>query len=387
MTFEFPFVDDRLMGSVHRVDGASATISLPRARQLPRTLYGQRTGLGEVGEFVVIDIAGQGVLARLLELQSPDPTFTLQDRESSLEDSRNSGHAQLLCTVTRDGSYLRGVVRHPRIGDDVYSASDQLIRRVLEGINTSQGDSDGPMLRLGRLRAAQDVEVSLSAARLLGRHLAIVGATGGGKSWFLARVSEEVASAGGRLLLIDATGEFNTLSDAAAHWAISPGQPLEQQCQHAYLPHHEFNEADRFAFLRPAMGVQVPKLRSAIRSLRLVEALGSEHEIVSDGLLVKKGRLKRPFTDAEGPLESLVNSAHAPFDLAKSPGQIRQECVYDTDRNQGTHFGDWSTQDLAYCQSLLSRILDLLQTKHVVDVIAPTQAPISVLQAIDTWGG
>lgn len=386
MTFEFPYTDDRLMGSIHRVDGASVSISLPRARHLAQSIYGQRLGLGEIGEFIIIDVGGDGVLARLLEVRSQDLDYSLETSAAHEENARAQGHAQLLCTVRRDGSYLRGVARHPRIGDNVYTASDDLIRNVLAGIDSAGGGSEGPLLSIGFLRAAQNVEVALSASRLLGRHLAIVGATGGGKSWSLARIVEAVSGAGGRLLLLDATGEFHSLGALAQHWSVSSSTPSEAQCGHTYLPHHEFNEQDRFAFLRPSSGVQLPKLRSAIRSLRLAEVLGAAHPIVTNGLIHKAKRPRASIIPEEVQHEGVLNDPHASFDLRKLPEQIRHECVYETDLRDPTLFGDWNMQEISYCSSLGSRILDLLQTPQIVDVISPaTIGPVSVLEALDAW--
>ena len=151
LSLDFPYTDDRLIGTVHQVDGAAATLSLPRARHLPGSSDGERLGLGEVGEFVIVDVGGDGVFARILELRSPDPNYSLETKGADEESKRASGHAQLLCTIRRDGSYLRGIARHPRVGDKVYTASQQLVANVIAGINKSGDATEGPMLALGTL--------------------------------------------------------------------------------------------------------------------------------------------------------------------------------------------------------------------------------------------
>lgn len=390
MTFEFPYTDDRLMGSVHRVDGNSITMSLPRARGLPGISYGARLGLGEVGEFVVVDIGGEGILARILEVSSPDPDFALEPRARADESRRAYGSAQLLCTIGRDGSYLRGLVRHPRIGDKVFSASPSLVAGVIAGIDASLTvAASDPRINIGHLSASQDVDVVMSASRFFGRHLAIVGATGGGKSWSLARLMEEVGSIHGRLLLIDATGEFHTLGNRAIHWSLAADEPSEVQAGHAYIPHHEFNELDRFAFLRPSSGVQLPKLRAAIRSLRLAHILtseGSTSPVVGESGLIRKAKtLREPIIRLERDHESALSNPHAPFDLSLLPDQIRHECVYDTDLNDSARFGNWNMQEVGYVASLCSRIYDLLQTRPVVGVINPEDPPQPIFRALEDW--
>ena len=225
----------------------------------------------------------------------------------------------------------------------------------------------------------------MSTSRLLGRHLAIVGATGGGKSWSLAHLMEAVAGAKGRLVLLDATGEFHTLGALAEHWSLSASPPSERQCGHAYLPHREFSEQDRFAFLRPSSGVQLPKLRGAIRSLRLAELLGSSSPLVANGLVPKRGQLRAPIIMAEQANEAALNDSHSPFALKRLPDQLRHECVYENDLSNPKVFGGWNQQEISYCASLGSRVIDLLQTAAVIDVIDPVTPPTSVFDAFAAW--
>ena len=48
--------------------------------------------------------------------------------------------------------------------------------------------------------------------RFFGRHCAILGATGGGKSWTTARIVEECLKHKSKIILLDATGEYRGFS-------------------------------------------------------------------------------------------------------------------------------------------------------------------------------
>ena len=56
-------------------------------------------------------------------------------------------------------------------------------------------------------------EVSLDS--LFGRHCAVLGTTGGGKSWTMAKLMEQVQDkTSNKVILIDATGEYKDISNA-----------------------------------------------------------------------------------------------------------------------------------------------------------------------------
>jgi DNA helicase HerA-like ATPase len=388
MTLTHPFVAERLMGSVHQVDGTSVEITLPHSATTVSAAFGERVALGEIGEFVVIDVGGVGIFGRLLEIHTPQREIQSLTPDISFNQVLASGRVQLLSTLNLDGRYTRGVVRHPRVGDQVYSASDDALAAIVSGVSHSDDGTADVMIEMGLLSAGGGVPVSISASKLFGRHLAVLGATGAGKSWTLAHLMEEVATNGGKLILIDATGEFHTLGDLARHLSLGLQTDAPTGATKVSLPHYEFGEADRNAFLRPSGGSQLPKLRAAIRSLRLAHILGVGTGIVNgDGLIVKAEQPRRPIIEAERLHASAIENPRSPFSLDALAKQITQECVYEHDNRDNSKFGGWANNDVAYCNSLIARVLDMLQTEVIADVVNSKDGTPSVLTAIDEWFG
>lgn len=386
MMFSHPFVAERLMGVVHRVDGTSIEITLPRAASTVSSAFGERIALGEIGEFVVVDIGGLGIFGRLLEIHTPQRDIHEITPDGKHEIVNASGNIQLLSTLTLSGKYTRGVARHPRVGDHVYSASNDVLQAIVSGVSHSDDGTADVMMDMGMLSSGDGVPVSISASKLFGRHLAILGATGSGKSWTLAHLMEEVSDKQGKMLLIDATGEFHSLGAIARHVSLGMTADAPAETTRVCLPHHEFSEADRNAFMRPSGGSQLPKLRAAIRSLRLAYVLGADHEIVDEnGLIPKAGRQRRPIIAEERQYASIIENPHAYFSLKNLPSQIAQECIFDTDRNQPDRFGSWAMNDIAYCNSLIARVHDMLQTDVIANVIDSQDETLSVLEVIDEW--
>lgn len=382
-----PFSPERQIGVTYQVEGLFADVTFSAATKLPRSHFGEYLGRGEVGEFVVVDVGGVAAFGRLLRVGASTTSIdslTDQQRRVPVE-----GRIQLLSSLHLDGTATRGVLKYPKVGDPVYAASAEAILSVLQGSAT---ESDASLV-LGRLSVDESVEVGVPLNRLFGRHLAIVGATGSGKSWTLAHLAESVVQHRGKMLLIDATGEFHTLDQHACHLAFGSlnGEPTGTTL--VGIPHHMMREADRSAFLNPSSGTQLPKLREAIRSLRLAHAISNDQNadpahtalLGSDGTIKKAGLEIAKYGHAARKYTATMEDPHAPFVLKAIATQVQWECVWPTARNAPDCYGDMDYQQIGYVSTLVSRVNDLVQTAEIMDVIDPPAGTVDALAAIESW--
>lgn len=380
-----PFTPERQIGVVYQVEGSFADVTFIAATRLPRSHFGEYLGRGEVGEFVVIDVGGSAAFGRLLRVATTTTnvdTLTQSERRIPAD-----GRIQLLSTLHLDGESTRGILKYPKVGDPVYAASAEAILAVL-------GASDGPsQLTLGRLSVDESVEVAVPLSRLFGRHLAIVGATGSGKSWTVGHLAESVGQLGGKMILVDATGEFHTLGDRAMHFAFGAVDQEPTGTELVGIPHFMMRESDRSAFLNPSSGTQLPKLREAIRTLRLAQAIADDvaadatHTALvgADGTIKKAGMRIATFGAASRKYGPVVEDPHAPFDIKLIGKQIQWECVWPTDRNTPECYGSMDYTQIGYVSTLVSRINDLLQTPEVMQVIDPQSDTSNAIEGIKTW--
>ncbi|WML66161.1 ATP-binding protein [Rhodococcus sp. AH-ZY2] len=384
-----PFSPERHIGHVYQVEGSFADVTFTAANKLPRAHFGEYLGRGEVGEFVVLDAGGVGVFGRLLRVGTPlsnaDDVVTRLDKRVPVE-----GRIQLLSTIELSGKTTRGIAKYPKVGDAVYAASSEVILSVI-GAHT---DTNSPALQLGRLSIDESVSVIVPLSRLFGRHLAVVGATGSGKSWTLAHLAESVAALRGKMLLIDATGEFRTLGDRARHIAFGSSDGEPDGTTVVGIPHYLMRESDRNAFLNPSSGTQLPKLREAVRSLRLAHAIShdtnatdSHRRIVrSDGQIVKAHGSIANYQSAVVRYIDAVEAADSPFDFRLLAIQVQNECIWPTGQNAAAaQFGGPNNNDLGYVSSLISRINDLHQIPEIMGVIDPPTGVGSVIDQMRAW--
>src|SRR6202162_1703575 len=203
------------------------------------------------------------------------------------------GRIQLLATVDqRWNKLLRGLRVHPCIGDAVYVADPEVFGQLISNALATTG---GLTLDLGILDAGAGVRLRLQPEKIFGRHCGIFGATGGGKSWTLASLLEQIKNAGGKAVLFDPTGEFAGLPAISQSYAFDAGEAGAAQ---VHFPHRKTTEDDLFALFRPSGQSQGPKLREAIRSLKLVTAVGGTSSVLSiyqSRLLTKRNQPRAAF--------------------------------------------------------------------------------------------
>ncbi|AXC32115.1 TPA: ATP-binding protein [Raoultella ornithinolytica] len=351
--------NDLKVGVISSIFAQTVRVNLNYAGEISGTyLDGSRYGKGEVGEILLIEGQQSIVLGRLIEVKLPE-----RDRgEISGELHKNYkvdavGVIQLLGTI--DPSNFRidsGIKSYPRLGDRVYSAPLDFISLIPELINKGlvSDEEERVGIVLGNISGGSTSIVTVEPDKLFGRHCAILGATGGGKSWTTAKLIEECSNyENSKTIIIDATSEYRSFqSEHCLHYHLSSPINKNINSLEFRIPPTDFIESDFVAMFDPSGKVQGPKLKEAIKSLRLVSL---DPTIATDGILKKINQPKTDYRRAmnTGDNSKLVDNPSQPFDITKLIKQIVQECCYDNGDNS---WGNAATQDLSYCSSLLTRI-------------------------------
>ncbi|MBF0291174.1 MAG: ATP-binding protein [Nitrospinae bacterium] len=349
---------------------------------------GGRYGKGEVGEFVLIEGQQNLLMGRIVEVRLPE-----RERHSIGQDYAGSsqldaiGNIQLLGSISMNTLQISaGVDAYPRLGDRVYSAPHQFLALIPALMDSTGNDTEPLRLEIGSVNVAHESKVSITPGKLFGRHCAILGATGGGKSWTTARIIEESIKYNAKIILLDATGEYRGFSDSTIeHYHLA--DPVENAANSTpcNLPPTSFQESDFIAMFEPSGKVQGPKLKEAIRSLRLVSL---EKSLANNkGVLVKANMLKKGIFDAENGIAKKLDDPKEPFNVRLLPSQIREECVHPAG-NYGkypTKWGDYDENSYNYCLSLLSRINVVLTSPAYKCVFGSNSDNKSIANAIDSF--
>lgn len=357
-----PVDPDKYIGTVTLVTASQVQANLPYASAHPER---RALARGTVGDFVFVDCERIKLLGRIIEVKIPDgERLSVEPHLGKSVMPHPIGRIQLLATLTDgDTQLFRGVNSYPKIGDGVFLAGVEVLAGMI-GKSTTQIDEIN--LTIGTIEAGgRGVSVQLPPEKLFGRHCGVFGATGGGKSWTVASLIEKIKHHGGKAIVFDPTGEFCDTDGIDTVFAFEGGI---ERTTHVHFPYEEVTEDDLFSLFRPSGQSQGPKLRDAIKSLKLARAVVGAVPAglaIANGVVEKAGRPRAPYFAAVAANALALHSPKCAFDIQHLAEQIKCECVFGTAFNNHNNFGDTDKSSLSYCETLASRISTLINSREL----------------------
>jgi uncharacterized protein len=181
----------------------------------------------KVGDIVALemDVPGENyvsqrrlyVWARIISISRFNPFFPYEAaqeiagegislEDTILSDTRDQLEAKALILGTTENENLKSLfpLTYPvKPASTVWYPPADMVSELLTG-----GWQDEKGVAIGSLIARRDVEVTLSAPKLVSRHMAILAMTGGGKTVAARRMIRELIELGYPLLILDPHGDY-----------------------------------------------------------------------------------------------------------------------------------------------------------------------------------
>ncbi|MCL1971758.1 MAG: ATP-binding protein [Endomicrobia bacterium] len=332
------FDDELFLGYLHEINPQFAGIYFPSSKLLSKK-RGDKSGVN-VGDFIIIEGKEHGFLARLIETGLHDGCN--KTIKSEQDDLQLLGKAELLLIfkISDPDKAQKTVFAYPPVGSKVYACSDEQIEKYIRrfGNKEKEGDIYAPLGKL--VSGTAQCNVSLNA--LFQRHCAVVGTTGGGKSWTVSKLMEEVISkTNNRIILFDATGEYGAIKSKT----VVLGED-------SYLPYQKLSINDLFILLKPGGESQKSILLEAVRSLKIVRLSGKT------GTFKKAYQQRKEYNELYEKNVTEIEDNTCNFDINFLVPQIKEECV--------SYFPEgWGQADTKLYDrqaSLVNRIVNLINT-------------------------
>ena len=164
--------------------------------------------------------------------------------------------------------FSRGIEAFPSVGDEVFFPTNEQMNAI-----TSSGKN--LHVKIGTSPLAGNADVKVDPDRLFGRHVAVLGNTGSGKSCTVAgliRWSLEATTNSNpnvRLIILDPNGEYSkTFDDLAAKKYTVSSDDLEEQLK---IPLWLLNSSEWCALAKASDKTQKPTIVQALRTVRQEE--------------------------------------------------------------------------------------------------------------------
>lgn len=359
-----PFKHEYFLGYINQVLPQFVKVHFPSSVLLNGfTHFGKEFNGGLVGSFVVIEGDKCGFLGRITELSLPESErLSLNEKAFQTSDFHPTGKIEILLSFDLYNPFdvKKGLTAYPNIGAKVFVSSGELVQEYMSRFGVRSGELANT-ISIGSLVSSPETKVKINLQSIFGRHCAVVGTTGGGKSYTVSKLVESLVATGNKAILIDATGEYRGSYDKIKSVDIGNGENI--------FHYSQLTIDDMFFLLKPSPRTQTPKLMEAIRSLKMVKIVGEASQIehkgeaipIEEGLLKKNGMPKKPYDVFYYRNISAIENGMADFDFMKLSHQLSAECVYDN----GTNWGGVAPNDVSYCVSLISRVTNLANTPEL----------------------
>lgn len=292
---------------------------------------------------------------------------------SSLEATREGtlAEAEFFCEY-KGGRVIFARTPAVYIGASVFQINDQVAHALASAFE------EGAITKISCLQLADlGVDFEVTPERIFGKHFGVFGCTGSGKSWTVASIIESCQNYSCKIVLIDPSGEYRNFKKTVS---IGFG---EERTYRFSLPYWQLLETDLYTIFEPSDGLQLAKLKSAVKSLKLARL---EPRLSVGGFVLKANREKKEFNKAYQRHYSEIENPTANFDITKLAVQVQNECVFPQQSPVEPNFwGGTNPQELASCASLIGRIESVLRDPDLDFIFNPDEKVPSLVDIIHAF--
>lgn len=271
-----PTARDSVIGHIVDVQGGLLTATLAEDEQGASpvvTIAGEDILVGQIGSYVAIkqnDINIIAIVTRMTEQEALLGTAieTPTGEEARLPFAKRMARLTPIGSIAEDGQFTRGVGRYPTTGAEVHAIGTADIAKMFERYQ-SKGFSVGTVATHPSLR------VCLDPSNLFGRHFAILGQTGSGKSWTVAALVQRTVAVMPRahIIILDLHGEYCwKREDGTRHYAFAEANVRHVDARDLEIPYWLMTYAELCDLLidrtEQAAHNQTAFFRDTLRQLR-----------------------------------------------------------------------------------------------------------------------
>ena len=279
---------DSEIGRVVAVDTAHVRIELnPEIRGMVRKTYEEVQEVGRINSYIILPVSGQRLVAIVTRVVLGEDIESKGDRKAvRLRAARRLMDATLIGTI-KGTSFSQGVSSFPVLDNPVHLADNTDLDAILGSTeNPSPTSQTLPRLRfripVGESTNAPKRPIRIDPDTFFGKHAAIIGSTGSGKSCTIATLLQAIHEREDvkrtTCIILDTNGEYRTAfqQESDDHiWTDAgpcktryiPTGPSDTVGRLA-IPYWIMNSEDFLRIFRASQGVQAPVLIDALRLAR-----------------------------------------------------------------------------------------------------------------------
>ena len=247
--------------------------------------------IGQVGSYLMVKQSGTKLLCTVERMWTETSARNHDVHKLSLVP---------LGEFNSNGNFERGINHFPTVGAKLHVVSNWNLERIFS-------DFSEVYYKVGKLSTFEAIDVYLDASSFFGRHAAVLGQTGSGKSWTVTSLIQAALRfmPNAHIIIMDMHGEYGDKRSGA--YMSSPFPASKVRCMDALeleMPYWVLTYADLAEiFINNEdinASVQFAFLRSALNDLRIESNKGSDlgHITVDSPVYFSLDELRDKFEEA-----------------------------------------------------------------------------------------
>lgn len=290
------------IGRVIAVDTAQVTVELNRdLKALTRSTYEGTIEVGRINSYIIIPVGSHRIVGMVTRVVMSEENELQADKMMvSLPSTRRLMKATMIGSIS-DNDFRQGINLFPVLDSKVFLTTrgdlDAIFGTDRKGVAIDP-ENPGYCVHIGKSVVFPDYNIYVDPDALFGKHAAIIGSTGSGKSCSIATILQSVISREEvkrtRIVILDTNGEyraaFQKKNAGGSYKNAIPNRrslyiPTDSSKPERLTIPYWFMDSDDFVRLfRAAPGVQRPVLLNAL-TLSRQEGTGPQWTFLRDTLM------------------------------------------------------------------------------------------------------
>lgn len=276
-------MSDRKIGKIISVDSFRVFIKLDEdLKSLYKSGFEDIYEVARINSYIIIPIGAERIVAMVTRVRSMDETEIKSDKDAIfLTNSARYLVATMIGTINPDNKYIQGVYNYPILDNPVWYVTkidldnifDQKIKDKIDYTNDYY-------LPIGTSPSFSDYKIKINPDKFFGKHAAILGNTGSGKSCTVASIiqsvfkqkyqdknGDETKLKNAHFIIFDTNGEYKNAfqgTEDKPYNELELVNPFHIDKTGMKVPFWFMNFSDLDFLFEPTAGTQAPIFKRAI---------------------------------------------------------------------------------------------------------------------------
>jgi len=271
-------MSERSIGKVISVDSFRVFIRLDdELKSLYKSGYEDIYEVARINSYVIIPIGADKIVGMVTSVRTVDETELGKNKEAIfLTKSSRYLVATMIGTIENSGKYLQGVYNYPILDNPVWYVTTDDLDNIFDQKGKAEVNFDEDFyLPIGTSPSFSDYKIKINPDKFFGKHAAILGNTGSGKSCTFASIIQSMFDfdyngkklQNAHVIIFDTNGEYRHAfqgTEANPYKNLEQVNPFVIDKSGLKVPFWFMNFADFDFLFEPTAGTQAPIFKRAL---------------------------------------------------------------------------------------------------------------------------